>query len=99
LVKDEEFMTFDELRNALHELDLPEEVSWEKIRERYYELVREYHPDTGANADNERIRRINAAYEIVSAYVADYRFSFTHEVYLKQYPEEKLRHQFYTDDL
>lgn len=92
-------MTFDELQNALRELDLPDEVSWGRIRERYRELVREHHPDSGAAADNERIRQINAAYELLSAYVADYRFNFTNENYLEQYPEEKLRQQFYEADL
>jgi DnaJ-class molecular chaperone len=92
-------MTFEELQSALRELDLPDQVSWGRIRERYHELVRQYHPDAGAACDNERIRRINAAYEILAAYVADYRFRFTREEYLEQYPEEKLRQQFYEADL
>jgi DnaJ-class molecular chaperone len=92
-------MSFEDIQNSLRELDLPEQVSWPQIRERYRELVRQHHPDRGASADNEQIRRINAAYEILSAYVSDYRFNFTREDYLAQHPEEKLRQQFYEADL
>jgi DnaJ-class molecular chaperone len=88
-------MTYDELRDALKEFGLSEQVTLKKIRDRHRQLVRQYHPDRGANPDNEKIRRINAAYKILNAYIGQYRFDFSREVFLTHYPEERLREQFY----
>ena len=88
-------MTFEELQAALKEFDLPEQVTLQKIRERHRQLVRQYHPDHGAEADNDKIRRVNAAYKILMEYVSQYRFDFSRETFFAHYPEERLREQFY----
>ncbi len=88
-------MRYEDLTAALTEFDLPLQVTLKKIRERHRELVRLHHPDRGAGADNEKIRRINAAYKILNEYVNHYSFDFSREVFLEQYPEERLREQFY----
>ncbi len=90
-------MTFEDLEAALTEFDLPAATSWKKIRARHRELVRRYHPDKSEQADEDKIRRINAAYKILSEYVGDYRFDFSREQFLDQYPEERLREQFWSD--
>lgn len=90
-------MTFEELQLALTEFDLSPQTSWKKIRERHRELVRRYHPDKGEQVDGEKIRRINAAYKVLSEYVGDYRFDFSREQFLEQYPEERLREQFWSE--
>lgn len=90
-------MTFEELQSALVEFDLSPRTSWKKIRTRHRELVRRYHPDKGGSADGEKIRRINAAYKVLGEYVGDYRFDFTREQFLEQYPEERLREQFWSE--
>lgn len=92
-------MTYEELQTARAELDLPEQVTLKKLRQRHRELVRRYHPDRGAAGDNDRIRRINAAYKLLNQYIADYRFDFSRETFRQQYPEERLREQFYDVDL
>ncbi|SHJ08533.1 DnaJ domain-containing protein [Malonomonas rubra DSM 5091] len=92
-------MTFDDLQAALDEFDLSSQTSWKKIKARHRELVRRYHPDKGEQADPDRIRRINAAYKILSTYVGDYRFDFSREQFLDQYPEERLREQFWSEKL
>lgn len=88
-------MTYEDLQEALAELDLPPQVTLKAIRERHRQLVREYHPDHGGVAGNDRIRRINAAYRLINDYISRYRFDFSRETFLDLYPEEKLRHQFY----
>ena len=92
-------MTFEELQFALEEFDLPAQTTWKKIRERHRQLVRLYHPDKGESVDSERIRRINAAYKILNLYVGDYRFDFSKAQFLEQYPEERLREQFWSEKL
>lgn len=88
-------MTYEDLIAALTEFDLPQQVTLKKVRERHRQLVRRYHPDRGADPDNDKIRRINAAYKILNEYLGDYRFDFTKETFLDQYPEQRLREQFY----
>ena len=90
-------MTFEDLQAALTEFDLPTSTSWKKIKARHRELVRRYHPDKDADTDGEKIRRINAAYKVLSEYVGDYRFDFSREQFLEQYPEERLREQFWSE--
>ena len=92
-------MTYEDLQAALAEFDLPMRVSWKKIRERHRQLVRQYHPDKCEQADSDKIRRINAAYKILSEYVADYRFDCAKEEFLQQYPEERLREQYWSENL
>lgn len=88
-------MTYEDLMAALTEFGLPQQVTLKKIRERHRKLVRQYHPDKGAAPDNEKIRRINAAYKILNKYLSNYRFDFSRETFFEQYPEERLREQFY----
>ena len=88
-------MTYEDLMAALTEFDLPSQVTLKKIRERHRQLVRRYHPDKGAQTDNDKIRRINAAYKILNEYISHYNFDFSKETFFSQYPEERLRGQFY----
>ncbi|MCK4501762.1 MAG: DnaJ domain-containing protein [Desulfuromonadales bacterium] len=88
-------MSYDDLVAALAEFDLPHQVTMKKIRSRHRQLVRRYHPDHGADPDNDKIRRLNAAYKVISEYLNDYRFDFSQETFYSQYPEERLREQFY----
>ncbi len=90
-------MRFEELQNALGLFGLAQQVPRKQIRKRYHQLVRECHPDR--SEDNERIRELNAAYEIISEYLADYQYDFSFEAYLEQYPEERVRRQFYDQEL
>ncbi len=90
-------MTYEQLQQALEEFELPQRVSLKKLRERHRQLVRRHHPDKGEVADGEKIRRINAAYKILSEYVGDYQFDFSREQFLDQYPEERLREQFWSE--
>ncbi|MDX2495210.1 MAG: J domain-containing protein [Desulfuromusa sp.] len=88
-------MTYEELMAALTELDLPPQATLKKVRERHRQLVRRYHPDNGADPNNDKIRRINAAFKILNEYIGDYQFDFSKQTFWQQYPEERLQEQFY----
>ena len=92
-------MMFDDLRAALDVLGLGQEASLQLVRDRYRELAKRHHPDHGADPDNERIRQVNEAYQLVSSYLQAYIYDFSRETFYRQYPEERLREQFYNTDL
>jgi DnaJ-class molecular chaperone len=92
-------MTYDHLKEALELFGLPERATLTEIRNHYRRLVKEYHPDLPGGHDDDRIRRITAAYRILREYCDRYAFSFTCEEFLNQNPEERLRMQFADDPL
>lgn len=92
-------MTFKELQQSLEILGLADRVTMKQVKNRHRELVKRYHPDCGEDADSEQIRLINAAYQVLSDYLASYRFSFSEEEFYVQNPEERLRRQFMDDPL
>ena len=57
-------------------------------------LIPFHHPDQDIDTDAEKIRKINYAYEILTAYCESYRYCFVEEEFLEQVPEERLRRQF-----
>lgn len=89
-------MNYRDLQQALGVLELGERASLAEIRRRYHELARRHHPDAGGEEgeDATAIRRVNAAYRLLTSYCRNYRFSFSHEEFLEQLPEERLREQF-----
>lgn len=63
-------------------LGLPEMATMAEIRRRYRALMKKWHPDTaseGREACEAMSRRIQAAYQTIQAYCADYRYRFTRE--------------------
>lgn len=91
-------MEFEDLREALEVFSLTGKASLQEIKARHRALVKRHHPDAGGS-ENDRIRQINAAYQILLAYCRDYRFSFSREEFLEQRPEERLRQQFAQDPI
>ena len=87
-------MTFDDLCTALRTLGLGERGTLAEIKARHRELVKRHHPDADSSGDPEMIRKVNAAYRIVSDYVSAYRFSFAEDEFYEQNPEERIRRQF-----
>jgi hypothetical protein len=60
----ERFITNDERRDALKELELQDPVEWPTIKKQHRRLAMQHHPDRGG--DEERLQAINAAMEILS---------------------------------
>jgi len=92
-------MTYDQLKEALELFGLPERATLAEVRNHYRRLVKEHHPDLPGGLDDDRIRRITAAYRILRDYCDSYAFSFTCNEFLNQNPEERLRRQFADDPL
>lgn len=90
-------MTFEDLRLALEIFGLPERATLGEIKARHRELAKCHHPDSGAEPDPERMKKIGAAHRILMDYCSAYRFSFSREEFLEQNPEERLREQFAPD--
>ena len=87
-------MNFNELRTALALFGLGERATLKQVKLRYRQLVKENHPDLCPEEGGEQIRRVNQAYGLLLDYCANYRFCFSEEEFLEQYPEERLRRQF-----
>lgn len=92
-------MNYQELQTALDILGITERATLKQIKQRHRSLVKKHHPDQGASADSEKIRQINAAYEILKTYCDSYRYCFSEEEFLEQVPTERLRRQFSNDPL
>jgi len=60
--------------------------SADDIKKGYLALCKRYHTDNGG--DEDMIKKINWAYEILSEYIKNYRFSFTEDEIIRQYPGE-----------
>ena len=94
-------MTHKDLLEAIHVLGLEKQASLKEIKHRHRQLVKEHHPDADGESaiDAELIRQINVAYKILRSYCDNYRFSFDHDTFLLQNPEERIREQFYSDPI
>jgi DnaJ-class molecular chaperone len=92
-------MTYNELKESLLLFGLGERATRGEIRARHRHLVKKHHPDTGAAADDERIRKINEAYRVLLEYIESYRYCFDEEEFYEQNPDERLRRQFMDDPL
>lgn len=92
-------MTYQALREALELFCLEERATLRQIKRRHRELVKDHHPDQAPSADREAMVRINAAHEVLMAYCENYRFSFSEEEFLEQFPEERMKRQFSWDPL
>jgi hypothetical protein len=92
-------MTYGKLQSAIRTFGLGEHVTLGEIKARYRELVKRHHPDGGINEDTEAIYRVIEANRVILEYVESYRYCFSEQEYLEQYPEERLRRRFMDDPL
>jgi hypothetical protein len=58
------YVSNDERRDALEELELQDPVDWSTIKYQHRRLAMQHHPDRGG--DNERLQAINAAMDILA---------------------------------
>ena len=92
-------MTYDDLQKALIVFGLGERASLKEIKSRHRCLVKQFHPDTGNEFDQEQIQKVNEAYRILKSYVESYRFCFTEEEFYEQNSEQRLWRRFKDDPL
>lgn len=87
-------MTYRDFKQAIEVFGLSERMTLDQIKARHRELAKANHPDYGNGTDPETMRKVNCAYEVLTAYCKNYRYCFTEEEFLEQTPEERLRRQF-----
>jgi len=87
-------MTYEGLKKALEVFGLGERATLRQIKKRHRKLVKAHHPDQAEVQNPETMIRINAAHEILMSYCENYRFSFSEEEFLEQFPEERIKRQF-----
>jgi len=74
-----------EIKNALELLDLPVLISRSDIKNRYYQLAKEHHPDmNGGNSGD--MEEINRAYALLIEYIDSFRYTFDVDEIARQYP-------------
>ncbi len=77
----------EKIQGALKTLHLSSLVSLNEIKKRYRELSKKFHPDFNKE-DADKFKEINEAYKILKNYIENYRFTFSKEEIIKQFPQE-----------
>jgi DnaJ-class molecular chaperone len=80
------------INEALDILGLPRVVSYKDIKHRYKEISKRVHPDCGGSS--EEMAKVNEAYAILKAYIENFKFSFSEEEILKQFPFKEHQNRF-----
>ena len=78
-------VTLEEFNSAVRSLDLLSLTTKESVRKKYLKLSKKYHPDKEGGSV-EKFQEIREAYEIVTAYMDNFRFLFTEEEFKQQNP-------------
>ncbi len=90
---------FEKIDRARKILGLGEKAGKEEIKNRYRELMKKYNPDKTQESQKylEKVKRINWAYNIITSYCDEYKFSFSREDVERINPESMLNRQFEDD--
>jgi len=70
-------------------LEVPPLSSMKDINVKYRQKAKKFHSDKGG--DDEEMARINWAYGVLRDYVNNFKFTFSEDEILKQYPGEFLK--------
>ncbi len=70
-------------------MDIKPLSSLNDIKKKYRKLSKKYHTDL--NGDNEKMQEINWAYKVLKKYIENYKFLFTEEEIIKQFPYEYIK--------
>lgn len=77
---------------AKRTLGLPDHASMEEIKAQFRALISRWHPDTcrgDSRQCEEKTKNILAAYKVIMAYCANYRYAFTEEEIKKYLSDEQ----------
>jgi len=58
------------------------------IKKKYLDLSKKFHPDM-SDGDEEKFQEVNRAYELLKAYIDNFKFKFTKEEFQDQHPFSK----------
>lgn len=76
---------YDEFKKSIEILGLISLTTKNKVKKRYLELSKQYHPDM-LEGDLIKFQEINKAYEILNFYMDNFRYTFTKEEFEDQFP-------------
>jgi DnaJ-class molecular chaperone len=82
---------YNEIDEARRVLKLGESATLREIKRAYRKLARRHHPDINGNAigeNDEAMKKLNWAYNLMTDYCAEYRYSFQEEAVARTYTDE-----------
>lgn len=80
---------FNEIDEARRLLGLGEAAKLSEIKSAYRRLARHHHPDRHDSTDDEMMKQLNRAYQLLLDYCAQYKYSFREEDIARTYPHEE----------
>jgi len=78
-------ITYEELEKATEIFGLSGIESRDDVKKRYLKLSKRYHPDM-PDGSTQKFQDITKAYKILISYIDNFKFRFSKEEFLKQYP-------------
>jgi len=78
-------MKYEELDKAVKTLELLGYESKDDIKRKYLTLSKKFHPDMSGGS-KEKFQEINKAYKILTDYVDNFKFRFTKDEFVNQFP-------------
>ena len=89
-----DFKAIDAARKVL---GLNEVATLKELNNAYRRLSHRYHPDKNRDSDEQMMVKINSAYNLLMAYVADFKYGFTEADVGKTYPFADHMKRFFDD--
>lgn len=81
-------LEYSDFEKALTILGVVAKTDRKTLHKLYLSLSKEFHPDA-QNGDTAKFQEINDAYQLIKAYMENYRFDFDEAEFKKQYPFSK----------
>ena len=78
-------MNYSEFEKAVDMFGILTRISKKDLKKKYLKLSKKFHPDMPEGSD-EKFIELKKNYEILSAYVDSYYYSFDKEEYKNQFP-------------
>ncbi len=79
-------LSIEDINKALDVMGLPVFISLKELRARYRKLAFKNHPDKVGQS--KKMIQINKSYEVLKKYMENYRFTFSQDEILKQFPRD-----------
>jgi len=81
-------LSYKEIEKAVKILKICGKTDLQTIKNQYKKLSKLYHPDV-QDGNTQEFQKINDAYQLLLAYITNYKFEFSKEEFENQYPFSK----------
>lgn len=78
-------MKYKEFEQAVESMQLCTKVTYSDLKTQYRVLSKQYHPDM-PDGNAQKFDEITKAYKLLKQYMQEYRFSFSEDEFVNQYP-------------